>query len=479
VTCAVEAHDEIPSSDQDRPFLSNGDDTLGWRSWKQLGSCEKGTIEPMLDLARARPSRSLVPALLIAILALQAQEPRKEFTDPVALLKAVAKTYAAGVDTFRMESIAEITSNADLHHEWRKVYRTAIKGPGTLYRIESRSPFGSMIQDSDGTSEWVYQVEGNMYLKRPLPPNWPQFSRLLFAGNNELMEAWGMRTSLEQLAAGNKQTTMLPQETITVLNRSYPCYVVHVAEAPILGVYSDITFWIDKAALIFRKQVRHASTYATDANSAIHIPYLEDSTIVYPAAEFNQQIAPETFTFTPPPTARLVDKLEPGWYTPSPLGPKARLAGQTAPDVSFMLPDGGKVALSSYLGKPLLLDFWATWCGPCLASMPALARIYRDVKNKGVAVVTIDRDNAAEDAADYLVRHGYSWTNYHDADGEVARAFKDEAIPLTILIDGLGKIVYYDFGGDEAAVRTAIAALGPEFGSIATPASGNSPPPRR
>lgn len=66
----------------------------------------------MLDLARARPSRSLVPALLIAILALQAQEPRKEFTDPVALLKAVAKTYAAGVDTFRMESIAEITSCA-------------------------------------------------------------------------------------------------------------------------------------------------------------------------------------------------------------------------------------------------------------------------------------------------------------------------------------------------------------------------------
>ena len=112
------------------------------------------------------------PALLIAALA---QQPPPGFTDPVILLNAVAKNYAKGADTFRMEAISEITTNADLRHEWRKVYQTAIKGPRNLYRIETRSAFGSMIQDSDGTNEWVYSIEGNMYVKRPVPENWPSF----------------------------------------------------------------------------------------------------------------------------------------------------------------------------------------------------------------------------------------------------------------------------------------------------------------
>jgi len=86
-------------------------------------------IEPMRALL---PSLFRVLAMLLSVLAAPGQAPPKDFTDPVALLKAVAKIYAAGVDTFRMESIAETTTNADLRHEWRKVYRTAIKGPGSL-----------------------------------------------------------------------------------------------------------------------------------------------------------------------------------------------------------------------------------------------------------------------------------------------------------------------------------------------------------
>jgi hypothetical protein len=111
--------------------------------------------------------------------------------------------------------------------------------------------------------------------------------------------------------------------------------------------------------------------------------------------------------------------------------------------------------------------------------MPALNRIYQDIKDKGIPLITLDLDNNDPDAAvDYLARHNYAWTNYHDSGGEISRSFKDEAIPLTVLIDAKGKIAYYDFGGDEAAVRKAIAALGPEFASIATSVSPNSAPPR-
>ena len=91
-------------------------------------------IEPMRALLT---SLFRVLALIPATFAAPAQDATKSFTEPVALLKAVAKTYAAGVDTFNMDAIAETTSTADLRHEWRKVYRTAIKGPGSLYRTSS------------------------------------------------------------------------------------------------------------------------------------------------------------------------------------------------------------------------------------------------------------------------------------------------------------------------------------------------------
>jgi thiol-disulfide isomerase/thioredoxin len=215
--------------------------------------------------------------------------------------------------------------------------------------------------------------------------------------------------------------------------------------------------------------MKHLVAYAQEgANNAIPIPYVEDSTTVYPVADFNPQISRDTFRFTPPVDAEEVANLEGSWSIQTTRTvPKTSLAGQPAPNVSFTAPDGSRVALSSYRGKPLLLDLWATWGGPCISSMPAFNRIYMDVKNKGLAVVTVDQDNAAENATDYLARHNYSWTNYHDVDSAVGGAFQTEGIPLTVLMDAQGKIVYYDFGGDESAVRKAIAALGPEFAFMA------------
>lgn len=406
--------------------------------------------------------------LLLAAAAAHAQQ--QEFTEPVALLNAVAKTYAAGADTFRMESIADTTISADLRHEWTKVHLTAVKGPGNLYRIETRSGYGSYTQVSDGTNEWVYSIEGRIYVKRPLPENWPQFSRLYFAGNQELMNAWSMRMSLESMAVGYKHATMLPPETIDVEGRRYPCYVVHATNRDSGGsadFYSDSTFWIDKQALVFRKQVSHSSSYMLGSET-IHIPFLQDTVVVYPATDFNPVISPETFRFAPPPGAKEVARLEPKYYTPPPEAPKSSMIGQPAPDVSFAGAGGKKIQLSSYRGKPLLLDFWATWCGPCLASMPGLNRIYTETRGTGLALLTFDQDNSdPEAAAEYLVRHNYGWTNYHDAGGEIGRAFKDEGIPLTVLLDAQGTIVYYGSGGDESAMRKAIARLGPEFAAVA------------
>ena len=150
------------------------------------------------------------------------------------------------------------------------------------------------------------------------------------------------------------------------------------------------------------------------------------------------------------------------------------MIGQLVPDVTFVGTEGKEVALSSYRGKPLLIDLWGTWCGPCLAVLPSLNRIHAEVKDKGMEFISFDEvgDVADEDtdaarAVKYMVRHHYDWKNYHEGDRKVATALQSDGLPLALVIDANGKIVYFDFGGNEADLRKAIAGLGPEFASIA------------
>ena len=290
-------------------------------------------------------ARLTLPLFFLVAIA-HSQAPKQDLTDPVVLLKAVARTYAAGVDTFHLESITETTQNSELLHERRKVYHTVIKGPGNLYRIETRSPYGSFIQDYDGTNEWVYLIEAKAYVKRPLSPNWPKFQAILSGGSIELWGAWDMRNQLESDAGQYKHATMLPSESIAIEGRSYPCYVVHVTSddrsRQIKDVHSDTTFWIDKAALVFRKQVEHDDNYLL-VTSKVHVPWHTESTTIYPVADLNPHIAPETFRFTPPADAEEVATLEPDFGVPPSNRPKLQMVGQMAPDVTFTGLDGKKV----------------------------------------------------------------------------------------------------------------------------------------
>src|SRR5580658_1065385 len=143
----------------------------------------------------------------------------QEFTDPMALLQAVAKNYASAADTFRLESIMDFESSSDLSHQWSRMYRVAIKGLGSQYRIEVRTDFGSLVQISDGTNEWIYQVDTNSYVKRALPPDWPEFPKVMDMAFHEMRDAWDRRTFLEEEALGYKRATMLPDEAIVIEGR--------------------------------------------------------------------------------------------------------------------------------------------------------------------------------------------------------------------------------------------------------------------
>jgi len=265
---------------------------------------------------------------------------------------------------------------------------------------------------------------------------------------------------------------MLRQDTILIEGRTYPCYVVHVtSDDSTSGLdsnsYTDTTLWIDKSALVFRKQVRHTNTYLLDGvNSAVRLPFLEDTTTVYPAADFGVQIAPETFRFTPPSDAKEVARLEPV-VPPPPLQrqrwpanwlPTSRLPRRTA--AKSLLPPTA-ASHSCWTSGPHGVARALPRCQPLTAST-GMQRTGASPWSRSIRIVPPrTRPNTLLAIT--------TWTNYHDADAKLGQAFKEQGIPPTVLIDGKGKIVYYAAGGDESAVRKAIAALGPEYASIAAP----------
>ncbi len=140
-------------------------------------------------------------------------------------------------------------------------------------------------------------------------------------------------------------------------------------------------------------------------------------------------------------------------------------AGQRAPDFTLLSIDGDKFKLSERLEKgPVLIDFWATWCKPCLQAMPHLDRITGLYAERGlqVASISIDNPRSRSKVKPFIRCSGYSFEVLLDGDMEARRLFGGTNIPLTLLISGSGEVVYQRLGyvpGDENTLIQEIEKL--------------------
>jgi len=126
--------------------------------------------------------------------------------------------------------------------------------------------------------------------------------------------------------------------------------------------------------------------------------------------------------------------------------------GSLAPEIHLPSPEGKPVTLSSLKGKTVMIDFWASWCGPCRKENPHLTELYRKFKDKNFEILGVSLDDHADAWKDAIKKDRLPWIHVSELkkwESEVVHTYQIEAIPYTVLIDKEGRIIAKGLSGDE------------------------------
>jgi len=141
---------------------------------------------------------------------------------------------------------------------------------------------------------------------------------------------------------------------------------------------------------------------------------------------------------------------------------RALAEGSKFPDFEEKDLMGGALSVARYKGKVVLVDFWATWCGPCVAELPNVLKAYQQHHGSGFEIIGISLDNDEQKLKDFIKTKNMPWAQYFDGKGwksKLAGKYGVNSIPMTYLLDGEGKIIGKNLRGEalEKAVATALA----------------------
>jgi len=136
--------------------------------------------------------------------------------------------------------------------------------------------------------------------------------------------------------------------------------------------------------------------------------------------------------------------------------PEAALIGKMAPDFSAKTPQGTLVSLRQSLGKITIIDFWASWCGPCRKENPNVVALYNELHEKGLNIVGVSLDENLSQWNEAIAKDKITWTqvsNLKKWQDPIAKLYNVEQVPTTFILDASGIVIAKDLRGEELRAK--------------------------
>jgi thiol-disulfide isomerase/thioredoxin len=362
-----------------------------------------------------------------------------------AVLDAVAKTLAAA-DSFRLE--ADVNYNAkysDSEESMTTKYVVSVKRTGEIaVRITNESLDTLLLTAND---EFVqYMPEFEQYSVRPGART---IAELMQLASFEVVDpAMTVLASLAHFRAPTegyvvRDLSLVGSESINGADCDHVRFVLN-------GIQYDM--WVEKGSQRLIRRIQPDMAQLEEAYERDYKMEFEVALVAnLPTWELNADVS-EALLFTPPDGAEQVERF-------GPKSPAEKLAGTAAPDFTLPMMDGSEFTLSKERGKIVMLDFWATWCGPCRIAMPVLSEVSKEFADKGVKLISIDLEETPDDVKAFLAQTGLDVTVAFDKDSSVAAKYQVSGIPQTVIVDRDGTI---------RVVHVGLWAM-PEFSESDTP----------
>jgi peroxiredoxin len=378
---------------------------------------------------------------------------RAEAPAPMELLKRAADTrralhsyYLSGLKT--VDSEHQGTSN----HVQSPII---LAGSGAREKVELTGGVFEGTRVTDGDSSWIYVAQLEQFrASRAKSDSMPSPNSIDVAVATIFNT---IQSELRDVDQNALSAIYASDETLSVSGGKRPCRVLEVNYIP--GPDSNKVMseprklWVDAASGLVLKTEVHRRLIA--------LPPGQDMSWTEVTAFDRVNLDPTqpdtAFRFQVKAGTRRVRDFEPpSQHTKTPDGTSAR---------DFTLQDvkGGSHQLSAQKGKVVLLDFWATWCGPCRMELPSIARLAGELGKKGLVVWGINVNEPKERVQNFLTTNSYTFPVLLDAGGSVSAMYGANAIPTVVVVNKKGIVSDYFVGvQSEDALRAALKKAGME-----------------
>ena len=367
--------------------------------------------------------------------------------DPKALLETVGEAYRnLKRYQFDFTLLTEIRSQSGRKSVETHIDLTSVR-PDRLRMLISGG-LGELQVYSDGASTWVFVPPLKQYTRKSVSD-----AKATTTDGSSRFAAIAMQVfeQFERISAGLHTAKILRTEKLEVGNTPVECLVVEVElEERDPDEKRMRTYWIDSQRNLVLKVVQ-LDKLSGDAANALET----EITTTFRKADIDPSIPEGTFAFVPPEDAKEVATFRTS-------RPTAIEVGSEAADFRLKDLEGRETQLKSLRGNVVLLNFWATWCGPCRLEMPVIENLHQQFHKKGLRVFGVN-DEEIDTIREYVAEHEYSFPTLVDTDQQAMNLYRIRGIPTMVVIDREGKIVQYRLGlSRESDLRSWLKKAGIE-----------------